>query len=42
MTYRELPAQQTTKTAFLLTIFRNRKRWKGGIVNGMQQFLGIG
>ena len=31
-----------TETAFLLIIFRNRKRWNRGIVNGMQQFSGIG
>ena len=31
-----------TKTAFLLIIFGNRKRWNGGIVNGTQTFLGIG
>ena len=30
------------KTAFLLTIIRNRKRWNRGIVNGMWQFLGVG
>ena len=30
------------KTAFFLIIFGNRKRWNRGIVNGMQQFLGIG
>ena len=29
-----------TKTAFLLIIFGNRKRWNRGIVNGMQH-LGI-
>ena len=33
---------QPTKTAFLLIIFENRKRWNRGIVNGMQHFLGIG
>ena len=31
-----------SKTAFLLIIFGNRKRWITGIVNGTQNFLGIG
>ena len=30
------------KTAFLLIVFRNRKRWNRKIVNGRQHFLGIG
>ena len=31
-----------SKTAFLLIIFGNRKRWNSGIVNRMQNFLEIG
>ena len=31
-----------SKTAFLLIVFGNRKKWNRGIVNGMQHFLGIG
>ena len=30
--------QNKPQTAFLLIIFRNRKRWSRGIVNGMQHF----
>ena len=30
------------QTACFLINFGNRKRWNGGIVNGMQQFFGIG
>ena len=30
------------KTAFLLIIFGNRRRWNRGIVNEMQHFWGIG
>ena len=29
-----------SKTAFLLIIFGNSKRWNSGIMNGMQHFLG--
>ena len=34
--------QNVLWTAFLLIIFGNRKRWNSGIVNGMQNFFGMG
>ena len=35
----ELQNSFESKTAFLLIIFGNRKRWNRGMVNGMQHFL---
>ena len=38
MVSHDLPRSAVTKTAFLLIIFGNRKRWNRGIINGMQYF----